>query len=105
MNRPAYFIIDVAIHDPEGMRPYQAQVEQTLLAYGGKRLVLGGAPDAIEGEAPRGRIVVVQFPSMQHAHAWHDSPAYQAIIGYRHAAATSTAYVVEGLSPLTEDQA
>lgn len=98
MKPAAYFIIEVDIHDPEGIKPYQQQVEQTFLPFGGKRLVLGGAVDPLEGEAPRGRIVIVQFPSMQRAQAWHESPAYQAIIGYRLASAVSRGYVVEGIA-------
>lgn len=99
MTQPAYFVFDVTIHTPEGMKPYLAQVENTLQPFGGKRLVLGGTLEPVEGKAPAGRIVILQFPSMQQAHAWHDSAAYQAIIGYRHASATTHAYLAEGIAP------
>ena len=98
MSNPAYFVIDVKITDPEGMKPYQANVEQTYKPFGGERIVAGGMPEALEGDAPLGRIVVVRFPSLEQAHAWHDSPTYQAILGYRLAAAESHAYFVEGVA-------
>lgn len=98
MTNPTYFVIDVKINDPEGMKPYQAKVEETFKAFGGERLVAGGKIEALEGNGPLGRIVVVRFPSLEQAHAWHESPAYQAIIGYRHAAAESHAYLVEGVA-------
>jgi uncharacterized protein (DUF1330 family) len=96
MANPAYFIIDVKISDPEGIKPYQERVEETFRAFGGERIVAGGKPEVLEGQGPAGRIVIVRFPSLEQAHAWHESPAYQAIIGYRHAAAQSHAYLVEG---------
>lgn len=99
MANPAYFVIDVKINDPERIKPYQAEVEKTFTAFGGKRIVAGGRVDVVEGDAPRGRIVIVQFPSMEQAHAWHESPGYQAIVGLRHAAAESHAYLVEGVAP------
>ncbi|WP_153112089.1 DUF1330 domain-containing protein [Propionivibrio limicola] len=98
MSKPAYFVIDVKITDPEGMKPYQAKVEETFKAFGGERIVAGGTPETLDGDAPQGRIVIVRFPSLPHAHAWHDSPAYQAIIGHRLAAAESHAYLVEGVA-------
>lgn len=98
MTSPAYFVISVDIRDPDAMRPYHAQVAQTLLPYGGQRIVAGALPDVFEGAPPAGKVVIVQFPSMAHAHAWHDSPAYPAIIGHRHAAGVSHAYLVEGVT-------
>jgi uncharacterized protein (DUF1330 family) len=98
MSQAAYFIIDVKITAPEGMKPYQAGVEDTLRAFGGERIVAGGAIEVLEGEAPRGRIIIVRFPSLAQAHAWHDSAAYQAIIGHRLAASESHAFFVEGVA-------
>jgi uncharacterized protein (DUF1330 family) len=98
MSNPACFVIDVKITDPEGIKPYQANVEQTYKPFGGARIVAVGVPEALEGDAPLGRIVVVRFPSLEHAHAWHDSPAYQSILGHRLAATESHAYLVEGVA-------
>ncbi|URL01783.1 DUF1330 domain-containing protein [Avibacterium sp. 20-126] len=91
MNNPVYFIIDVQIHDLEAMKPYQQQVAESFEKFGGKRLVTGGKVEALEGNAPQGKIVIVRFDSMEQAHAWHESPEYQAIIGIRHQSATSHA--------------
>ena len=98
MSQPAYFVIDVKITDPEGMKPYQAKVEETYKPFGGERIVAGGLPETLEGDAPLGRIVILRFPSLAQAHAWHDSPAYQAILGHRLAASESNAYFVEGVA-------
>lgn len=103
MSHPAYFIIHVDIHDPEGMKPYQAQVAATFTQYGGKRIVMGGAMEIMEGALPPGKVVIVQFPSVAQAHAWHDSSQYQAILGHRLAASTGHAYLVEGVAPAVSD--
>jgi uncharacterized protein (DUF1330 family) len=98
MSQPAYFVIDVKIHNPEAIKPYQEQVAATYKPFGGEPLVAGGLPLNLEGTAPLGRIVILRFPSLELAHAWHDSPAYQAILGHRLAAAESRAYFVEGIA-------
>jgi len=54
MTNPVYFVIDVKINDPEGMKPYQAKVEETFKAFGGERLVAGGKVETLEGNGPQG---------------------------------------------------
>ena len=100
MGNPAFLVVEVKINDPEGIKPYQLAVEETFAPFGGNRIVAGGRVDVLEGDAPKGVIVIVQFPSMEQAHAWHDSPEYKAIIGYRHAAAESRIYLIKGVAPL-----
>jgi uncharacterized protein (DUF1330 family) len=102
MTKPAYFVIHVVVHDSDAMKPYQAKVEHTFVRHGGKRIVMGGAVNVLEGNIPDGKIVIVRFPSLQHAHSWHDSPEYRAILSNRLAAATSQAYLVEGVAPAAE---
>ena len=83
MSKSAYFVIDVKIIDSEAIKPYQEKVADTYKPFGGERIVAGGIPEALEGEQPLGRIVILKFPNLELAHAWHDSPAYQAILSHR----------------------
>ena len=99
MSKPAYLIIDFRIKDAERIKPYQLAVEETYTAFGGQRIVAAGQVDVLEGDGPRGIVVIVQFPGMAQAHAWHDSPQYRAILGHRLAAAENHAYLVEGVIP------
>ncbi|WP_320150305.1 DUF1330 domain-containing protein [uncultured Tolumonas sp.] len=98
-NKPAYFIFDVKIHDPVALKPYQEQVAATYKPYGGKRLVAAGKTETIEGDDPKGILVILQFDSVEKAHAWHDSPEYQALIPFRVAATDTTCWLVEGVAP------
>ncbi|MFN3523468.1 MAG: DUF1330 domain-containing protein [Phenylobacterium sp.] len=61
----------------------------TPLAFYGNLEVLEGAP--AEG------VVVLQFPSMEAAHAWYDSPAYQAAKAQRMKGADYRVLLVEGV--------
>ena len=59
-------------------------------------LVVYGAMQALEGEAPDG-VVVLQFPTVDDAKAWYYSPEYQAAAVHRRKAADYRAFIVEGL--------
>lgn len=97
MNKPAYFILEIDIHDMEGMKPYLEKVGATVAAFAPTSLVNGSTIDPLEGAAPKGKVVVLRFDSMEKARAWYDSPAYREILGHRLAAADNRAFLVEGL--------
>lgn len=59
-------------------------------------LVVYGAVEALEGKAPDG-VVVLQFPTVEDAKAWYNSPGYQAAIPHRHKAAEYRGFIVQGL--------
>jgi uncharacterized protein (DUF1330 family) len=48
-----------------------------------------------EDIASRGT-VVLEFPSMEHAKRWHESPAYRSIVKHRFKAATSNVILAAG---------
>jgi uncharacterized protein (DUF1330 family) len=79
----AYLIADIDVHDPQGIKEYQAKVPDTLKAYGGRYLVRGGANETLEGSWPAHRIILLEFPDMKSAKAWYASAAYQEILPIR----------------------
>lgn len=95
---PAYVIVGVDVTDPGAYTAYTREVPLTLEPYGGRFIVRGGHYEVIEGAWDPDRIVVLEFPDAARAHAWHASPAYQAILPIRHQnARTSFLLVVEGI--------
>jgi uncharacterized protein (DUF1330 family) len=62
----------------------------TVLAAYGRQEVLEGPP--VEG------IVIVEFPSVEDAKVWYDSPAYREAREHRFRGARYRAVIVEGLS-------
>jgi uncharacterized protein (DUF1330 family) len=59
-------------------------------------LVVYGAVEGLEGPAPDG-VVMLQFPTMEDAKAWYNSPGYQTALDYRRRAGEYHAFIVEGL--------
>jgi len=80
---PAYVIVGVDVTDPEAYSEYTRQVPATLEPHEGRFLVRGGAFEVLEGDWTVSRTVVLVFPSVDHAKAWHASAAYQAILPIR----------------------
>jgi uncharacterized protein (DUF1330 family) len=91
----AYVIVDIDIHDPAGYEEYKRQADATVSAYGGRYIVRGGKTEVFEGSWSPKRLVVLEFPSVERARAWLDSPEYGAIKGVRHRTATSRMVAVE----------
>ena len=94
----AYVSVSVEVKDPEAYAAYSREVPGTLEPFGGRFVVRGGAFEALEGAWPSGRIVVIEFPDIERAKAWHASAAYQAVLPVRHTnARTDFLVVVEGV--------
>jgi uncharacterized protein (DUF1330 family) len=94
-KRPAYYISEFELTDPEGIRPYSARVESTFAPFSGRYIVRGGNPTSLEGEAPK-RFVVIEFDSVEQAQAWYNSAAYAEIKPIRHNSAKSRVFILEG---------
>ena len=93
---PGYFIAEVEVTDPIGMKKYGEEIPETLAPFDHHYVVRGGRPQALEGEPPKG-IVMIAFDSRAKAKEWYDSPAYRAIIPLRQSAAKTRIYLVEGV--------
>jgi len=92
---PAYYVSEFELTDPEGIKPYSAQVESTFKPFGGYYFVRGGQVSSLEGE-PGQRIVMIAFPSLEQAQAWYTSPQYREIHPIRLRTTKSRVYIVEG---------
>jgi uncharacterized protein (DUF1330 family) len=91
-----YVIAEIAVNDAVMYREYVAAVTPLIAKSGGVYLVRGGNAVAKEGTTAKGRIVVIEFPSVVAANTFYDSAEYQAIIGLRLKSATSRVLQVEG---------
>jgi len=92
----AYIIAEVEVTDAEAYQAYAAVVPATIAQYGGRFLVRGGTADVLEGEWPQCRRVILEFPSMDAARAWWDSPEYAKPKAMRRAASTGRLILLEG---------
>jgi uncharacterized protein (DUF1330 family) len=96
---PAYVIVGVDVVNAEAYSEYTRQVPATLEPFDGRFIVRGGAFEVLEGDWPAPRIVVLAFPSVEQAKAWHESAGYQDILPIRHREAkTHFMVVVDGVA-------
>ena len=63
----AYVINDMEVTDPKLLDEYKKLSPPTVLQYGGKFLVRGGALEQVEGEWKPKRLVILEFPSVERA--------------------------------------
>jgi len=96
---PAYFIVQLEITDAEPFQEYAAKVPATVEKFGGRYLVRGGTYDVLEGEWPERRHVVLEFPSVERARAWYDSPDYAPLKALRLSASRGAGILIEGVEP------
>jgi uncharacterized protein (DUF1330 family) len=73
---PALVIVEVAVSDPEAYaKEFLPPVTKTVKDTGGKFLAVGGKTASLTGTPPAGRVVVVQWPSMDQLESWWNAPA------------------------------
>lgn len=94
---PAYMIARINVTDPEKYEGYKALSPAAIAAYGGKFLARGGEVSMLEGEPEDRRVVIVEFPSVEQAKIFYDSPEYLEARAARAGAAEGQFMVVEGL--------
>ena len=92
----AYLIGQTEISDHETYDRYKAQVLPTIQKFGGRFIVRGGTPEVLEGGWRPSRMVVIEFPSMQHIRDWFASPDYAPLLALRKSAAVVHLVAVDG---------
>ncbi|HQZ33976.1 MAG TPA: DUF1330 domain-containing protein [Ilumatobacteraceae bacterium] len=93
----AYLVVSAKITDPEGLAAYRAAVGATFEGHPSTVLVASNEAITLEGEPHGPRVVIIRFEDRAAALAWYHSPAYQSIIGLRHAATEGSMVLVGGM--------
>lgn len=75
---------------------YLEKLQSTLDPYDGKFLVHGGDVESYEGDWDRD-VVLIEFPTMEQARSWYNSPAYQEILPLRTRHIGGDAFLVQGV--------
>jgi uncharacterized protein (DUF1330 family) len=93
----AYIIANVTVTDPAQYEQYKKLSSLAMQAHGAKVCVRGGKVDVLEGDWTPERMIVLEFPSVEQARAFHDSPEYTKARQARQGAAVMRMVLVEGL--------
>lgn len=94
---PAFVIANITIVDPVRYEDYRRMVPATLVPFGGRFVVRGGQTEVLEGEWRPSRLVLLEFPSVERARAWWNSPEYAEARALRQATSTGTLIILEGV--------
>ncbi|MGN6462455.1 MAG: DUF1330 domain-containing protein [Pseudolabrys sp.] len=92
---PVFIVSRVDIPEPQALAKYMADAPATVEAYGGRYIVRSSQIDPLEGDTTCDRVVVLEFPSQEHALAWYHSPEYRALRDLRQRAATASILLVQ----------
>jgi uncharacterized protein (DUF1330 family) len=92
---PAYFVIDLDVHDAAGFDEYARSVSGLLEKFGGRYLVRRRAVDVLEGEWHPRRLTVIEFPTKARARQFYESSEFQQIVGLRLRSARTNLVLVE----------
>ena len=92
-----YIIARVNVTDPEKYQDYTAVTPGLIAKYGGRFVVRGGETVTLEGPEETGRVVVIEFDTLEQAKAMYGSADYQAAIKLRAGAATAQFIAVAGV--------
>ena len=74
----AYLVVDCKVTDASRYEDYKRLAQVAVARHGGRYLVRGGETVVLEGGWQPNRIVVLEFPSLEEARAFYDSPEYAA---------------------------
>jgi uncharacterized protein (DUF1330 family) len=94
---PAYGIfIRESTRDRSELDAYTPKAAASMAGHAIKVLAAYGRQEVLEGPDVEG-VVIVEFPTMEEAKAWYESPAYRDAREHRFRGATYRAVLVEGL--------
>jgi uncharacterized protein (DUF1330 family) len=94
----AYVVVDAKIIDPDQQKLYGAKAQSIVAKFGGEYLARGGKLSVKETKlGTPARLVIVKFPSYEHAENFYNSPEYQEALLISDKAAVRTFSIVEGV--------
>ena len=94
--KKGYIVANLKIENAEGYEAYRSRVREIIERHGGNILVRGGKVEVREGTLERGRIIVIEFESLERARAFYDSDEYQEIVPLRQRNSDALLFMVEG---------
>jgi len=98
MTKPAYMVISIDLHKPEGMPVYAAGTAPVLDRFEARVLAANNRIQVEDGTWPRNRIAIIEFPSLAAAREFWNSPDYAPLKPMREAISESDIILAEGPS-------
>jgi uncharacterized protein (DUF1330 family) len=96
MVMPAYLIARVEVTDWPRYREYTKATPGAIARFGGRFIVRGSEIVTLEGQPEPRRIVIIEFPNLEQAKAFYNSPEYAEAKKLRAGAAIGQFLAVDG---------
>ena len=93
----AYIVARVKVTDPEQYKRYTARTPDCIASFGGRFIARGGEPVTLEGPDFNDRMVIIEFPSLERAKEFYNSPEYTEIKALRANAAVGEFVAIDGV--------
>jgi uncharacterized protein (DUF1330 family) len=93
----AYIIANVSVTNPTQYEEYKKWSSAAMQTHGADVCVRGGPVEVLEGDWTPERLILLKFPSVAAAKAFHASPEYDKARAARQGAAIMRMVLVEGL--------
>ncbi|HZD87391.1 MAG TPA: DUF1330 domain-containing protein [Gaiellaceae bacterium] len=94
---PAFVIVETDIEDAAQYERYKAASPAAVASGGGRFVARGGELAVLEGDWDPSRVVILEFPDLEAAKRWYDSPEYVEARKLREGAARLRMVAVQGL--------
>ena len=96
---PVYQVSEIELIDAAAYaKEYAPKAQAAIKAAGGKFLAAGGKVTGIEGDAPKSRLVIIQWDSMDQAQAYRASAFFKESLAIRDKYSKFRTMAVEGLA-------
>ena len=93
----AYLLGRVEITDQDRYKEYMKETPGIIKKYGGKFIVRGGEVISLEGAEETGRLVLIEFPTLEKAKEFYYSEEYQEAKKLRAGAASGQFLAINGV--------
>jgi len=93
-----YIIAQLKFTEREHYDRYQSRFMGVFRKFRGKLLVADERPVVLEGDWPRDKVVIMEFPDAEAAREFHESPEYREIAVDRKAGADAVVLSVRSLT-------
>jgi uncharacterized protein (DUF1330 family) len=96
---PAYIIGRIHVRDKEQYAKYIQATPAIIAKFGGHFVARGGETASLEGPEETGRVVIIEFPTLDDAKAFFHSEEYAEAKKLREGAAVAQFVAIDGVVP------
>lgn len=93
----AYLIVRANVTDWDRFTHYLQASPAVIAKFGGRHIARGGETVTLEGPEEKRRVVLIEFPSMEQAKKFYNSPEYQQVRKLREGAAEGEILAIDGV--------